>query len=171
VLTALTDPLCPAVIPPPLPPSVAMGCYTAPVNWRRRQITIPRQFIRLWGEVVPKFSIHARDADVRNLRLRFYSDVDGDGTIVDDPCAYCGDIVVSYVPQGSTLVFDASERRVYVVDSSQLRRSAEQVVFATDGSPFEWPVLTCGFGYIVALDTEQTQVPPVFDLSLYSRVA
>lgn len=171
VLAALQDPLCPAVVPPPLPPSVTMGCYTAPVNWRRRQITVPRQYTTLWGEMVPKFAIHARDDDVRDLRLRFYADVNGDGDISDDPCAFCGDIVVSYVPVGSSLIFDASERQVYAVDATQRRRRAEQVVFATDGSPFEWPVLTCGFGYIVTLDLPQTQPPPVFDLSLISRVA
>ncbi|HEY5419334.1 MAG TPA: hypothetical protein VIL10_01250, partial [Marmoricola sp.] len=144
VFSPIQDPLCPALIPPPLPPSVPLGCYDPPKNWRRRQITIPNTYIPLWGEVVPKFAIHARDTDVRNMRLRFYADVDGDGDISDDPCAFCGDIVVSYVPQGSSLIFDTSERQVYVLDASQRRRRADAVVFATDGTPFEWPVLTCG---------------------------
>lgn len=171
VYSPLQDPLFPSVIPPPPPPSVPLGGYSPPANWRRRQITIPANYIPLWGEVVPKFSIHARTAEVRNLRLRFYADVDGDGDITDDPCAFCGDIVVSYIPEGSTLTFDTSERQVYVVDASQRRRSASAVVFATDGTPFEWPVLSCGMGYIVTLDLPQTQHAPVFDLSLFSRVA
>ena len=179
VFTPLQDPNCPAIVPPPLPPSIGLGCYTPPANWRRRQITIPKSYIPLWGEVVPKFSVHARHADLRNLRLRFYADVNGDGDISDDPCAFCGDIVVSYVPHGSTLVFDAALEQVYAVDSSQRQRRADLVVFSTDGTPFDWPVLTCGMGYIVTLDLPQTSSgggvgsgpAPVFDLSLFNRVA
>lgn len=171
VFLPLQDPLCPALIPPPLPPSVQLGCYSPPQNWRRRQITIPANYIPLWGEVAPRFSVHARDTDVRNLRLRFYADVDGDGDISDDPCSFCGDIVVSYVPQGSSLIFDAADEQVYVVDATQNRRRADTVVFSTDGTPFDWPVLTCGMGYVITLDLPQTQAPPVFDLSLVSRAA
>lgn len=169
--SVISDPLCPALIPPPLPPSVSLGCFELPANWRRRQITLPATFIPLWGEVVPKFSIHARDDDVRNLRLRFYADVEGDGDISDDPCAYCGDIIVSYVPQGFTLVVDGSEQTVYAVDATQRRHPVSNLLFASDGTPFDWPVLSCGMGYIVTLDLPQTQPPPVFDLSLYARAA
>lgn len=171
VFAALTDPLCPSVIPPPLPPSVPIGCYTPPQHWRRRQVTIPATYIPLWGEVVPKFSVHARDADVRNLRLRFYADVNGDGDITDDPCSFCGDLLVSYVPQGFTLVFDAAAEQVYAFDATQNRRPVTELVFSTDGTPFDWPALSCGMGYVVTLDLPQTQHPPVFDLSLFPRAA
>lgn len=171
VFSPIQDPLFPTIIPPPLPPSVPLGNYTPPANWRRRQITVPANYIPLWTEVVPKVSVHARTHDLRNLRLRFYADVNADGDISDDPCAYCGDIVISYVPKGFTLVFDGSERQVYAFDASQQRRPAGGLVFATDGSPFEWPTLSCGFGYIVTFDLPQTQAPPVVDLSLFPRVA
>ena len=150
---------------------MALGCYDPPQNWRRRQITIPATYIPLWGEVVPVFNVHARTTDVRNLRLRFYADVDSDGDISDDPCAYCGDIVVSFVPEGFTLVFDGVNRQVYAYDAHQNRRRADSLVFSTDGTPFDWPLLTCGMGYIVTLDLPQTQYPPVFDLSLFSRAS
>lgn len=167
------DPACPAFIEPPAPPSVPLGCYVAPGNWKRRQFTIPEEFIPLWGEVVPKIEIHApATKPVRNLRLRFYADVDGDNNINDDICAYCGDIVISYVPAGETLVLDGSDQLVYVESpGGEGRRRADSLVFATDGTPFEWPVLSCGFGYIVAIDTEQTAVLPKVDLSLYARAA
>jgi hypothetical protein len=171
VFAPLQDPLFPTVIPPPLPPSVPLGNYNPPANWRRRQITVPNNYIPLWSDVVPKISVHARDHELRNLRLRFYPDVQADGDISDDPCSYCGDIVISYIPQGYTLVFDGSERQVYAYDATQQRRTANGLVFATDGAPFEWPVLTCGFGYIITFDLPQTQHPPVVDLSLFPRVA
>jgi hypothetical protein len=171
VFSVIQDPLAPALIPPPLPPDVPIGNFDPPANWRRRQITIPASYIPLWGEVVPRFQVHAREADLRNLRLRFYADTDGDGDIGDDPCAFCGDLIVSYVPQGFTLVFDAAAQQVYAFDSSQQRRPVTNLVFSSDGTPFDWPVLTCGTGYIVTLDLPQTQQPPVFDLSLFSRAA
>lgn len=163
------DPLCPAVIPPPTAPSVALGCYVPPKNWRRRQFTIPKQFVPLWGEVTPKVEVHAREADVRNLRLRFYADPFVEGDVADDPCAFCGDLVVSYVPKDHTLVLDGSEQSVYVISPGGGRRRADSLVFKTDGTPFEWPALTCGFGYVVTVDLPQTQVPPVVDLSLFAR--
>lgn len=165
------DPEFPAVIPPPSAPSVPLGNYTPPKNWRRRQFTIPKGFIPLWNEVVPKVEVHARTADLRNLRLRFYADPFQIGDISDDPCAYCGDIVVSYVPQDHTLVFDASEQAVHIIAPGGAIRRADSLVFKTDGTPFEWPVLSCGFGYVVTLDLPQTQEPPVIDLSLYPRAA
>jgi hypothetical protein len=167
------DPSCPAFIAPPAPPTVPLGCYQAPVNWKRRQFTIPEEFIPLWGEVVPKIEVHApAKTPVRNLRLRFYADVDGDNDIKDDVCAYCGDIVISYVPAGETLVFDGSDQLVYVESpGAAQQRRADSLVFATDGTPFEWPVLSCGFGYIVTIDTDQSATLPAIDLSLYSRVA
>ena len=167
------DPICPAFIEPPAPPSVPLGCYVPPANWRRRQFTIPEVFIPLWGEVVPKIEVHAPTyVEVRNLRLRFYADVDGDNNIDDDICAYCGDIVISYVPAGQTLVLDGSDQLVYVESpGGEGRRRADSLVFSTDGTPFEWPVLSCGFGYIVTIDMEQTANLPKVDLSLYSRAA
>lgn len=167
------DPACPAFIEPPAYPTVPLGCYSPPANWLRRQFTIPGEFIPLWGEVVPKIEVHATaTTSVRNLRLRFYADVYGDNDITDDPCAYCGDIVISYVPAGETLIFDGSDQLVYVQGAGGVgQRRADSLVFATDGTPFEWPVLSCGFDYIVTVDTPQTSELPSIDLSLYGRAA
>lgn len=163
------DPLFPAVVPPPAPPSVPLGNYSPPLNWRRRQFTIPKQYVPLWGVAVPKLEIHARTADLRNLRIRFYADPFEVGDISDDPCAYCGDIVVSYIPKDHTLVLDGSDQVVYVTSPGGERRRADSLVFKTDGTPFEWPSLSCGFGYVVTLDLPQTQATPVVDLSLFAR--
>lgn len=166
---AIYDPLYPAAVLPPPPPNVPLGQYIPPVNWHRRQFTIPKQFVPSWGDVVPVIAVHARTATLRNLRVRFYADPYKVGDTSDDPCAYCGDIVVSYVPQDHTLVLDGVEQTVYVIAPGGARRRADSLVFATDGTPFEWPALSCGFGYVVTLDLPQTQEPPVVDLSLYPR--
>lgn len=169
--TPVYDPLCPAIVVPPPPPSVPLGCYAPPANWFRRTITIPHEYIPLWSDAVPLLKVNATDGDIRNLRLRFYADVDGDGDVTDDPCAYCGDIVISYVPEGATLVFDGSDQVVYVETPGGVRRRADNLVFATDGTPFDWPTLSCGFAYVVTFDLPQTSVVPTIDLSLFNRVA
>jgi len=171
VYAPVYDPHCPAVVPPPGPPSVPLGCWTAPTSWRRRQFTIPKELIPLWGDVVPTVSVSPLTVDVRSLRLRFYADVSGDGSILDDPCAWCGDIVVSYVPFGSTLVMDGADQSIYLEVGGGGRRRADSLLFGTDGKPFTWPVLSCGFSYIVTLDLPQTQAPPSVDFALTPRVA
>lgn len=166
------DPSCPAIVPPLGPPNVPLGCYKPPTNWRRRQFTIPKEHIPLWMDVVPTIKVRAQAlTPTRNLRFRFYADVLGDDDITDDPCSYCGDIVISFVPAGQTLVFDGTERQVYVESPGGVRRRADALVFNTNGGPFEWPVLSCGFGYIVAVDCEQTAKAPSVDLSLTARAA
>lgn len=169
VFRPVYDPLCPALIPPPLPATVAMGCFTKPQNWYRRHITIPEENIPLWGDVVPRIEVHTTD-ELRAMRLRFYADPYGEGNPGSDPCGYCGDILISYIPANSTLVFDGVEQSVYVQYQGSDRRRADSLVFRTDGTPFEWPVLSCGMGYIVTFDLPQTQVPPLVDLSLTPRV-
>lgn len=170
------DPLCPAVIPPPDPPNVAIrqaqgvSCFNFPVNYRRRQFTIPEQYVPLWGDVVPLVEIKTHAFEVRSLRLRFYADVLGTGDPNDDPCAYCGDIVFAYIPARSTMVFDGSDRQVYVRQGT-IRRRADSLAIGSDGAPFTWPELTCGHGYVVTIDLPQTQEPPVVDLTLMARVS
>lgn len=170
IYTPVYDPLCPAVIPPPRPASVSMGCFNQPASWSRRHITIPEQHIPLWGDVVPRIEVHARGPEIRALRIRFYADPYNLGNPDVDPCGYCGDILISYVPANSTLVFDAVDQEVYIQYQGMGRRRADSLVFKTDGTPFDWPVLSCGMAYIVTFDLPQTQAPPVVDLSLTARV-
>jgi hypothetical protein len=163
------DPLCPALTPPPSPPHVPLGCYSPPANWTRRMISIPESEVPLWGEVVPKIQVHAGAKDIRNLRVRFYADPFGDADPAADPCAFCGDFVISYVPSNSTLVFDGVAQAITVEREGGDIRRADSLVFATDGTPFDWPALTCGFAYTVTFDLPQTQHLPVIDLSLTPR--
>lgn len=166
----IVDPLCPAVLVPPGPPTVTIGCFAPPESWDRRWFTIPRKYVPYWGEVVPVVKIQAFE-DVRNLRLRFYSDVDADASVVDEPCAYCGDILFSYIPADHTLVFDGITQTVYAEGPGGTLRRADSLVFKTDGTPFDWPVLSCGFGYVVAVDLPDTHTGalPAVDLSLTGR--
>lgn len=171
VYNPLNDPLCPAIISPPSAPNVSVACFDFPVNYRRRQFTIPKDRVPLWGDVVPWLRLRSPGAETRNVRIRFYADPFETGDPNSDPCNFCGDMVVSYIPAGGSLVIDGTDHQVYVEDVLNGRRQADHLTFGSDGDPFDWPLLSCGFGYIVTVDTMQSGGAPILDLSLYQRVS
>ena len=162
------DPLCPALIVPPPPPSIPLGCWIPPSSWDRYTVTIPDAVVPLWGQVVPKVTFFSA-TETRNVRVRFYEDPGGDGDPGDDPCDFVGDFVLSYIPAGGTLILDGATEDVYVLTSSGYKRRADSLVFRTDGTPFEWPSLSAGLPYILVLDVGDSETVPVVDLSLTSR--
>lgn len=166
----LTDPLCPALVPPPSVPETALGCFSAPSVWTRRQFTVSEDLVPEWGDVVPVLTVTTPFAEMRNLRVRFYSD---DGThVVTETCTPVADFLFQYLPISYTVVVDAEARVVYAVDTLGNQRRADSLVYASDGTPFEWPVLSCGEGLIVTTDLPQDSLQaPEVSLSLVSRGA
>lgn len=165
------DPECPLLIPPAGLPIVDLVCFDFPATFTRRQFTIPADRVPIWGDVVPLLTIRTPDYEVRNMRIRFYADVNGTADPSQDPCSYCGDMTFTYIPANSTLVFDASDRLVYLEAINGDRRRAESLVFGEGGVPFEWPALTCGLGFVVTVDLPDDQEPPALDLAMFARVA
>lgn len=165
------DPACPQVIAPPPIPGIPVGCFDFPTEFERRFFTIPKEEIPTWGQVVPTIEFKVGVVEVRNLRLRFYSDVLGLGDPNTDPCGYCGDIVFSYLPAGSTFIFDGVERTTQVLSPGNPARRADAVVFKSDGTPFDWPELACGVDYLVTLDLPAGEVLPTVSMSLTGKVA
>lgn len=165
----LYDPLCPVLIAPPAPVDISLSCVDIPSNWQRRQVVIPDAAVPLWSDVVPVVSFRATKGDLRTIRLRFYSDPNETGNPSADPCSYCGDLLVTYIPYQGTLVIDGVTETVYVDMPGGERRRADSLVVGTDGKPFTWPALTCGSQYVMTLDAPRTQVAPVVDLSLVAR--
>lgn len=162
------DPLCPALIVPPAPPSVPLGCFVPEDNWQRYMVTIPASTVPLFGEMVPLIEL-STTAEQRNVRLRFYADPDGEFDPEDTPCDFIGDVVVSYIPASGSLILDGATKEVFVITSANRRRRADSLVFRTDGKPFQWPALTCGYGYVMTVDTPLVTDPPVIDLSFTYR--
>jgi hypothetical protein len=164
----LFDPLYPALVVPPAPPSVPLGQFNPPSTWNRWEVGIPTDLIPLWTEVVPVVTVHATD-EVRNVRLRFYADPLGTADPSATPCDYVGDVVLSYIPPGGTMILDGTTKTVFVVTSLGHRRRADSLVFSTDGAPFEWPSLSCGYGHIMTIDIPTTETEPTIDLALVPR--
>lgn len=165
----LEDPECPQAILPPNLPGVTLSCFEFPVNFRRRFFDVPRQFVPLWSDIVPKITFHTTDKAVRSIRVRFYANLTGASNDAIDPCAFCGDLIFSYIPPDSTLVFDAADQTVWCAATGGPNRRADALVFGSDGAPFEWPQLTCGYDYSVTVDSMLNKARPVMDMSLYTR--
>lgn len=166
----VTDPLCPALVPPPLPPGIEIDCYTPPTTWTRRQFTIPADLLTEWSDAVIKVSL-ATTSLVRSLRLRFFADPDGTLNPDTDPCAFCAEMVISYIPGDGVMQIDGTVQVITFESAGGNSRRAEGLVFSTDGSPFTWPQLACGVQYVVTVDSDPAQVMPFLDLSILQRDA
>lgn len=150
------DPLCPDLVLPPSVPQVPLSCFTPPKSWHRRAFQIPADAVPQWSDMVPLIEIAVlREQALRNLRLRLWANPDD---IVDpdsEPCGYCADILVTYVPVNSTMVIDGRDETVLVTSGSQVRR-ADGLVLQSNGRPISWPALSCGIGYVAVADTPIT---------------
>jgi hypothetical protein len=165
------DPLCPALVAPPGPVDIPAGCFEPRDDWWRRYVSIPEAFVPLWGSSVPVVSLTAQYEDLRQVRLRFYSDPTASGDPEANECSPVGDLMVTYVPQGMTLVIDGVRQSVYIVDLDGVSRRADSLVFSSTGTPIEWPELICGYGYLMTIDTTAQTVWPEVDLSLVPKVS
>lgn len=166
------DPACPAVVVPPPPPDIALGCFEVPTTWWRRTITINEDQIPYWGEMVPVITLRLAEEEggVDAVRLRFYRDRDNSGTIPDQ-CDFVTDMVVTYLPPDGNLVIDGVNQAVYLLDTNTgIRRRADSLVVTTEGKPFDWEGLACGYGYILTVDTLTGEAAPILDLSLVAKV-
>lgn len=140
------------------------------VTWRRHKVTLPAANIPLWGDLLPVVTVSA-PTEARNVRVRFYRDPDGTLDPDDAPCDHVGDALISYIPAGGSIVIDGSERAVYAITSMGAKRRADSLVYRSDGKPYEWPALTCGYGYVLTVDLPPSQtVIPTVDLSFVPRV-
>jgi hypothetical protein len=172
VYTPVYDPTCDLLSPPPDVPTVVPDCFDFPPNFRRHSFSVPRQFIPLWDQVVPIIKLTTKGSEARNVRLRFYADTFGVGNPENDPCNFCGDIVISYVPASSTLVIDGADHDIYLDSAGIGRRRADALATDSTGKPMDWPEFSCGFGYVVTVDMPQQQTDkPIVDLALVSRIA
>ena len=171
VYSPVYDPTCDLLSPPPAVPTIVPTCFDFPANFRRFSFTIPRADIPLWEQVVPVIKLTTKSVEARNVRLRFYADTFDTGSADTDPCNFCGDIVISYMPPSSTLVIDGADHDIYLDSAGIGRRRADALATDSTGKPMDWPEFSCGFGYVVTVDMPQQQTSrPIVDLALVSRI-
>lgn len=168
----LYDPLCAAAITPPAPPNVPLGCWDPPAadsTHDRTVVTLPSANFPTFEEMMPVITLTS-SGTLRDIRIRFYPDPDGDLDLDANPCEFSTDIVVSYMPAGS-LVIDGSYEDAHFTTAAGAIRRADSLIFGSDQRPVDWPVLDCGVQYLMTIDTLGDDDPPVIDLDLIARTA
>lgn len=160
----LLDPLQ-SIVPPPPGPSVSGGTFRAEqlLAEQRRPyaIVIPAETIPQWTSVVPIVSLTAA-VDARFVRVRFLPmPIDSIAPNDLDPCSACGSFEIAYMPEGSTLVVDGASRTAYATIGGQ-RRSANHLLTSVSGTGTpDWPILSCGVGYVCIIDTRDQALTEV----------
>ncbi len=150
----ITDPTLPAVPAPPRPPAV-LTSLQPPAPYRAGySLYIPEDQVPLATDAVLIITLTTGNAAARWVRLRLYTAPMGVTQEVSDldPCSFCGDITVMYIPPNSTMVIDGMNQTVYIEDTAGNTYPANHLVYSTGGVPVRWPSVTCGMGHWLTVE-------------------
>jgi hypothetical protein len=146
------DPDCPPLPDPPRPPDIIDDCIEFPDEWCRFDIQIPADLVPTWATGIPMVQLRTGNDDVRQLRLRYYSNPFDRPLNQLDGCDYCGEFFISYIPPNSIMTIDGSEEMVQVEQPGGRISTANHLLYGTDGGPVSWPELICGIPFTVVVD-------------------
>lgn len=146
------DPDCPAPPAPPAPPLIDDDCIDSPASYNRTVVSIPADTVPQNLTAYPVITLTAGSEPVRQARIRFWENPDN-LTISDiDPCSYDGEIIVSYLADGATMVIDGVLMDATVSKPGFQNQNANHALYGPDGGPVDWPALTGGIPYLVTLE-------------------
>ena len=72
------------------------------------------------------------------------------------PCDFCGEWMISSMPSLSTITIDGENQRSVASVQAGPEISADTLIYGTNGAPMQWPELSCGTPYVLAIDTPRT---------------
>lgn len=157
----IQDPLLPPFPVVPTIPRISNLGYAPPDAWSRWAMQLPEALIPQWNDVVPTLRIRTGPVERRYLRFRYHADPLGRFSVPDlDSCSYCGEFVISYLPPDSIITIDGVAESITVELPGGIVVDGESLVWGTDGGPFVWPVISCGFSYVLTMDTIRDSDPP-----------
>jgi hypothetical protein len=79
-----------------------------------------------------------------------------------DPCSYCSEFIVSYLPAQTELTVDAILERAFASIEGAPSAQANHLLYSGDGAPMVWPELSCGNGYLIAIDVPEPLLDDVY---------
>ncbi len=155
----VVDPDLPVLPAPPIPPSIPdLAIDETQLTWRRYYFDISAAEVPLWANTIPTLTFYTKTDAIRQLRVRFHPNpFDWDATDVD-PTSYCGEFILSYLPANSTLTVTGVSEDAWASVAGSAPVTANHLLYGTDGSPMEWPALSCNIPYVMTID-----VPPDLD--------
>ncbi|MFD1937572.1 MULTISPECIES: hypothetical protein [Nonomuraea] len=151
------DPNC----PPPVLPTLPLPdnpCLCEPFTRRQVCVEIPENAAPIWADLVPLLEIYSGSGILRNIRFRFYPNPFGAPYEDLDPCSWCSEINISYLPSGARLTMDSTRRTIYVQCPGRADTPAEQIVSGPQGRPLDWPVLECGIPYLACISADSDTI-------------
>jgi hypothetical protein len=165
---AVVDPTLPKIPAPPRPPFIPDPTgSTTQTTWSRRTIVIDDQNVAGWSATLPLLTITSREQAIRKLRVRVYPNPFDYAPEDVDPCSWCSEFIISYLPARTELVMDGRMARAMASVAGAQPVTANHLLYGTDGAPMTWPELTCGISYVLAVDVPPTgATTPDVQLSL-----
>jgi hypothetical protein len=155
----IVDPDCLVPPPPPRPPEIPAACIITEPTVQRYWFAIPAEQVSLWHDSVPRITIASGANAIRQVRVRAYPnpfDWQSDaGELPVDPCSWCSEFVLSYLPAYTELTVDAIVERAFAAVDGGPSQPADTLLYATDGGPMSWPALSCGIGYVFSIDVPE----------------
>jgi len=152
VVGPILDPDCAVVPLPPRPPSLEIACLDTPTAWRRYTALVPDDVVPVWRDAVPIVDIQTQATAARQVRVRFYPNPFAGPPETLDPCDFCGEFVISYIPPYSVLTIDGIRQQAFVTGPTGAVQVANHLLYSSDGGPMQWPLLSCGVTYTAAVD-------------------
>lgn len=162
----IVDPSCPPPPPAPMPPQPAIGCEDNIEEWRRVWYVIPAEDVYEWGAVIPSFTLESGAIDVDAMRITIWEnpgDVLPENFDEDQP--YAARWNVSYLPANSSMTIDGTTETITATQPGGTPQNAGYLVTGPGSGPVLWSKLTCGDGYLIAVDTPLGDDPENITLS------
>lgn len=150
--TSLQDPDCPPPPMAPRPPSIEETCIDEAGIWRRFWLTIPASEITQWLDLVPTFRVLTGTYPARQVRVRYYENPGNLQPDRIDSESWQTEQIVSYIPPYTVLALDGLSETVTAAVDGRDPVIADHLLYGTAGQPPEWPILSCGIGYMVSFD-------------------
>jgi hypothetical protein len=164
------DPACPVPTVPELPLPTDR-CQCDPIAGRVRTcLTVPAGAAPSWFDAVPIITLSAGVLPLRAVRIRFYSNPLGLDLDQLDPCGFCAELNISYLPASATMVLDGTVQQGIVQCPGRAETSASTVLAGPAGSPLTWPVIECGSPYLVCVEADAASIAPTSCVSLSTVV-
>lgn len=148
------DPDCPVPPMPPAPPQIDDACVAEPSAYNRTVVAISEDTVPRNLTAYPLITLTAGSAPVRQARIRFWENPDNLTIDQLGPCDYDGEIIVSYLADGATIVINGVLREATVSKPGFVDQDGNHLLYGPDGGPVAWPELTGGIPYLVTLELD-----------------
>lgn len=153
------DPRCPPTEAPSIPvPDNPCNCIPL-AGYAKVCVQVPAGSSPLWSDAVPIITLTSGPVTpLRGVRIRVYGNPLNLPAASLEPCDYCGEINISYIPPGATYILDGTTQRTRIQCVGRAETSGSSVTFGEQGGPLEWPVLECGSGYTICIEADAATV-------------